>query len=207
MNNKFASLILALALVFSLSLTVFAQDDMSNEPGDVAPMTAADPDADTIYNETSDATIEAITDNSDEFYGTIVTIEGTVTNFLSPTIFEVGEEEVLTNSYVLVANNSSHAFPASMIEGTVIRVTGRVLPSYDVANNDGWTYEPYGMAMNDSEMATEEAMGMDGMQRMNVVDFIYRGYIPGTFGQHTVLEVLNVENVEIMSYEDLIGTN
>jgi hypothetical protein len=213
MNFKLGRLLLLIVAVFSLTIVTAAQDD---DFEDVDTIVVVDPDPAVVVDESSDAAIEAITDNSEDYYGAVVTIDATVSNFLSPRIFEVGEEELLTNSRVLVVNNSSQALPSSLIEGTVVRVTGRVHPSYDVINNGyDWTYEPYGDAMSDEdmntdEMATEEAdmmqdSTMEG-SRMNLVSFVHAGYIPGAFGQHTVLEVLNVENVEIVSYEDLITT-
>ncbi len=201
MSFKFIRLLMVIAAVFSLTAVAVAQDEEENFD-DVDTLIVVDPDPAVVVDASSDATIEAITDNSPDYYGALVTINATVSNFLSPRIFEVGEEELLTNSRVLVVNNSSQALPTSLIEGTSVQITGRVHPSYDaIENGYDYAYEPYAAAM-DSEMESEE---MDE-RRMNLVSFVQAGYIPGAFGQHTIVEVLNVENVDILRYDGLITT-
>jgi len=220
MNSTFRKFLLLIIAVFSLSVVAVAQEDDATGFDDVDTINYEDPAVEDLESETTDETIVAITDNSDDYYGAVVSIEGTVVNFLSPNIFEVGEVGALTNSRVLVVNNSSHTLSPDLIEGTVIRVTGRVLPSHDVIQ-DGydWTYEPF--HADDAMMAeeateepmmegTEEAMEEDMMSmegRMNLVSFVQAGYIPGAFGQHTLLEVLNVESIEVMDYTGLIATD
>jgi hypothetical protein len=184
--------------VLGLTSVVVAQDDQVGEDlTGVETMVYVDPDPVVITDMTSDATIEAITDNSTDYYGAIVTVEGEVNNMVGTRLFEISEDEFLSDSRVLVANNSSETFPAQMVEGMLVRVTGRVQPSYDIYQGDqAWTYTPFDE--NAEQIQIEE--GQSG--RLNMVSFIHSGYVPEVFGQHTILEVLNIENVEIMGYDD-----
>jgi hypothetical protein len=214
--NKILRTFLATLLLLTTSALVFAQDatstpdpEMDMTPtdeqttfNDVAWVYYVDPDVTTMSQVTNTETLANITDNSQDYYGAVVTIEGSLINFVGSRMFEVGEEALVTNSNVLVVNNSSQPLPASLIEGVDVRITGRVLPSYDVVQDDAnWVYTPFDAAM------TEDAQSQEGNQnngRLNMVDFVHSGYIPGVFGGHTVFEVLNVENIEVLNYEGLI---
>jgi len=170
---------------------------------DVSRVYYVDPDASTINMETSDETIEAITDNSEDYYGAVVTVQGTLLNFVGSRIFELGEDEILTNSNVLVVNNSNQPFPSSLVEGVALQVTGRVVPSYDYVQDDtAWTYTPY-----DEAMAADAQNNQNGNGRLNMVNFVHTGYIPGVFGSHTIFEVLNVENITVLDYDGLIASD
>lgn len=187
---------IALIVALSFTLTVGAQDDEIDDDYfvDVDTYTYADPDPNDVIDMTSDATIEAITDSSADYYGALVTFEGTLSNFVGTRIFEVMEDELLTDSIVLVVNNSSNAFPSELVEGTLVRVTGRVHPSYDEFNEgDTYVYAPF-----DENAPTSETA------HMNMISFVHNGFVPEEFGEHTLVEVLNVENVEIIGYDDLL---
>lgn len=160
---------------------------------DVDPAPFVDPDPAIVTDVTEDATIEAITDDSAAYYDTVVTIEGTLSNFISPRLFEMREEETFTDSIVLVVNNSSQPFPPELLEGARLRVTGRVQPSYDEYLDSEFVYSPF-----DPNAAEAETT------RLNMIDFVHSGYVPEEFGEHTLFEVLNVENVEVLGYLDLL---
>jgi hypothetical protein len=188
----------AVLLVFGISAVAMAQDDdvITDDDiiTDVDVVTYEDPDVDAITEVTSDETIEAITDDSEAYYGAVVTIEGTLSNFVGTHIFEVSEDELFTNSIVLVVNNSSQAFPSTLVEGALVQVTGRVHPSYDeLLEGYDWAFTPF-----------DENAPQTDTERMNMIDFVHSGYVPEEFGEHTLVEVLNVENVEIIGYDDLL---
>ena len=195
-SGKLLLIIVAILSVFSVS---FAQDDTdpANPFNDVEMVNVADPDVNTVNEQATTANLGDITANSQDYYGSVVTIDGTLTNFVGSQLFEMGDDAVIGGSFVLVANNSSQPFPVGLVEGVTVRVTGRVQPSYDViTNGDTWTYEPF----DPNAQATET-------ERMNMVNFIHRGYIPDAFSQHTILELMNVENIEILDYSNLIANN
>lgn len=199
--SKYLRIVMAMFLLFALSVVVVAQDEIIDEDeffNDVERLVYVDPDPITISDQTSDGTIEAITDDSESYYGVVVTIEGQLVNFVSPRMFSMGEEdELFTNSFVLVVNNSNNDFSAGLVEGADIRVTGRVHPSHDVImDGTDWAYTPF-----DEDAAVEDT------DRMNMVSFAQRGYIPEEFGEHTIFEVLNIDSIEIIGYDDLLAVD
>lgn len=198
----FLRMLMGVLFLLVMASVVMAQDTGINQDdafADVERITYVDPDPIAVTDLTNDETIEAITDDSESYYGAVVTLEGQVSNFISPRIFEVGEEdELFTNSFVLAVNNSAEALPTGLVEEARVRVTGRVHPSFDIINGGyNWTYNPF----ND-DVAADTVQ--EDASRMNMVNFVQNGYVPEAFGQHTILEILNVENIEILGYDDLL---
>lgn len=196
MSKTLRFLIATLLLFVLASLAVAQEDDIVDDAffQDVETVVHADPELVNINNMTQDATIEAITDDSESYYGAVVTFEGTLSNFVGTRIFEVMEDELLTDSIVLVVNNSSQAFPGGLVEGALVRVTGRVHPSYDeFLDDDTYAYTPF-----------DEGAPESDVERTNMIDFVHRGYVPEEFGEHTLIEVLNVESIEVLGYDDLL---
>jgi len=195
--RKLLSIMLMIVMVLGVTSIVFAQDTepmVDDTFTDVDQVFYADPDPVFVTDMANDATIEAITDNSTDYYGAVVTIEAQLMNMIGTRIFELGQAELFSDSRVLVVNNTNETLPASLVEGATLRITGRVHPSYDVVQRDAnWTYTPFDDTLQQQEQG-----------RMNMVNFVHRGYVPDVFGQHTVVELLNVENIEVLGYNNLL---
>jgi len=198
MNAHFAKVLLSLLVFASLSIGTVAQDDPA--PGenfeDVQTIDTVDPDPEAVAEAATNEIIPDITEDSEAYYGSIVTVEGRVNNFVGARVMEVGDADLLDRDMVLVANNSSDPLPANIFEGAVIRLTGRVHPSYEVVSGGlEWTYELF-----DIEAETTE------LERFNIIDLLQKGYLPGAFGSHTIIELMSIENLEVLGYEGLIAT-
>lgn len=193
-----------IALVGTFSLAV-AQDE-NTRYDDVDMITGVDPVAADVSDMAEDATLEGVTSNSPDYYGSVVTFEGNISEFVNSYTFVLGEDATLDNDQVLVINNASHPFNPDVMKGARVQITGRVLPSVE-AVNDGATTE-YDSMFHDDEMMTdedtsEEAMTDDEMNNMamgryNVVQFAQNGHLTEAYDAFTIVEIVNRDNVTII---------
>lgn len=109
--------------------------DMEERYDGVDTINGRDPSAQDIEGMTVDGTLEDVTANSPDFYGSVVTLEGYVGEFVNSYTFSLGENATLDNDLVLVINNSSHPLRADVMVGAKIQVTGRVHPSLEAVND------------------------------------------------------------------------
>ncbi|MCC6616374.1 MAG: hypothetical protein IT320_23070 [Anaerolineae bacterium] len=99
----------------------------------VMPVNAQEPPATT--------TLEEVTADSASFYGSEVTIEGLVETFLNVNMFVLSEGAALDDDRVLVINNSGQPFPADVVVGAHVLVTGVIHPSRGEYHEGGMTVE------------------------------------------------------------------
>jgi hypothetical protein len=139
----------------------------------------------------------------------VVTLEGEIGEFVNSYSFALGESATIDNDLVLVINNATEPFPPEIIVETFVRVTGRVHPS-EVAINEGAQTDFGSLFTLDywnerqAELTTAEQAGVE---RQNIVDYYYYGEVPypDGFDNYTIIEVLNVENVEFLGRINEIG--
>ena len=131
---KVKALVVALGImVLTVGAAVVAQDRSNGHiyegyTGEV--LTFNDPDPMEVESMVAtEGTLEAVTADSANWYGQVVTLEGEIGDFVNARIFSLGEGATLDNDQVLVVNNSSHAFPPEVIQEARVRVTGRIHPS------------------------------------------------------------------------------
>ncbi|MCA9912122.1 MAG: hypothetical protein KC496_02180, partial [Anaerolineae bacterium] len=182
MSFKLSKVLLLLMAFTMLSLVVTAQEEPIPEENfeQVQTIDTVDPAPEVVAENATNEIISDITENSEAFYGVMVTIEGRVNNYIGARVFEMGDDDLLSRNMVLVANNSSEPLPANLFEGAYVRLTGRVHPSYDVVSSGmDWSYELF-----DPEIETTSEL-----ERFNMVDLIQRGYVPNDFGSHTIIEL------------------
>lgn len=138
-------------------------------------------------------TLEEITSNSSDYYGEQVIIEGFVNRFVNVDSFILGENATVDNDQVLVINNSGNYLPANLFSDDQVVVTGLVHRSLD--SEDG-NNQPEAEATEDSDMSsdTEETdMMAEGMSTMAMY---YAGQFPQAYSEYTVIEVIDIANVE-----------
>lgn len=159
--------VIVLSLVaLALGAVVVAQDGTTDSiwegfTGEV--LTFHDPDpAEVEGMVVTDGNLEAVTSDSENWYGQIVTLEGTVQDFVNARIFAVGEDALLDSDQVLVVNNSTIALPPEVMEGARIRVTGRIHPSL-VAVEEG-AQTDFGALFTEAngQVGQVDQAGMDG---------------------------------------------
>lgn len=210
MKKRYLVLTLVMFIIGSFSVA-FAQEDMTSpdpEMNDIDVIIYNDPTAQEVFDLSVDgATIESVTSESDEYYGEIVTLEGEIGEFVNSRIFALGESAAIDNDLVLVVNNSSETFdPRIMAEAHVI-VTGRVHPSV-VAINEG-AQTDFGALFTVEEAEYDEettATMMEEQGRRNMVQFAQNSYLAPGFDNYTIIEVVNIDNVEFVNFgRDDIG--
>lgn len=201
---------IAFLLIACSAFVIVAQDDM-NETDTVAEypevdiIVGADPIADDIFADADgDATIQSVTDESDQYYGGIVTLEGVVGDFVNARAFALGEGATIDNDLVLIVNNSRNAFDARIIQEARVRVTGRVHPSQVALNEGAMTDFGSLFTPEDGDFALEDnsimAMNSDERSRLDMVDWVQNGYFPEGFENYTIIEIVNAGNVEFIEF-------
>ncbi|MBZ0292741.1 MAG: hypothetical protein K8L99_09295 [Anaerolineae bacterium] len=130
---KLRSLVL-LICVFALSAEslVIAQDAATDDViagTDVTWINWNDPNPQQLTDISADANIEDVTNDSADYYGSVVTLEGEIGDFINSRMFALGEGATLDNDLVLVVNNSTQSFSPEIMKEAHVTVTGRVHPS------------------------------------------------------------------------------
>lgn len=154
-----------------------------------------DPVADAIFGETEETSLEAVTANTDDFYGDVITLEGEIGEFINLRSFALGESAALDNDLVLVLNNSNTHFDPEIVTEARVRVTGRVYPSITAVEEGAQTN--FGAIFDEADENMYEPES-DAASRVDMLQFYYDGWLPQGFNNYTVLEILNVENVEFI---------
>jgi len=200
--TRFAMAFVGLAALLIAIVPTIAQDGGEMMQDDAyAMLENPDPLADAVFGEAETATIQSVTTSSDDFYGSVVTLEGEIGEFINVRAFALGESAAIDNDLVLVVNNSSQDFDPRIVMESFVRVTGRVHPSIEAIENGAQT--DFGALFTDDGMYMAQS---DAQSRPNMLDFYYSGWLPNGFNNYTVIEVLNVENVEFLELgQDEIG--
>ena len=173
MFNKLLSMLFVTAVMLSALWIVSAQDDT---------MTLV-------------TTLEELTADSAEFYGETVSLEGTIVEFVNSSSFVIGEDAAIDDDRILVLNNSGEVLPIQLFRGEFIVVTGVVHGSLEVHVD-----EMMGEADNEMDDESEEVDHMD--EAVDVLNYYLTGNFPSDFDGFTVLEIVDIENVDFIVEED-----
>jgi len=204
-NRKHLSITLVLSALFALlvALPLVAQDD-----ADTFTMTDhPDPSADEVMGMANpEANLESVTSDSESYWGSVVTLEGEVGEFVNSYVFALGESAAIDNDLVLVINNSSEPFDPRIMNEAFVTVTGRVYPSIEAVNDGAsWDFDNLFMEdMDGDEMEDEETEDSDMEEdmmsnvdhsRIDLLSFHYDGWFAEGYENYTIIEVLNADNV------------
>lgn len=135
--------------------------------------------------------IEEVTAQSEEFYGSIVTVEGKIEAIVSAQIFVLGEDAMIDDDQILMVNNTGEEFTPFMLQDSRVRVTGMVVPSYEEV-----LAEQEAEATPEVAMETTQEATMDGQQMEEIEDYtqiVYSGLLPEKYDTYTIIKVEAVE--------------
>jgi hypothetical protein len=121
---------------------------------------------DALANAT-ETTIQEVTDNSNEFYGEFVTMDGEIGEFVNSYAFALGQSAAIDNDLVLVVNQSGEPFPPEIMTEARVTVTGRVHPSL-IAVEEGAQTDFGGIFTGDT--AVEDTIEAAGEEVAEEVD-------------------------------------
>jgi hypothetical protein len=121
---------------------------------------------DALANATQ-TTIQEVTDNSNEFYGEFVTMDGEIGEFVNSYAFALGQSAAIDNDLVLVVNQSGEPFPPEIMTEARVTVTGRVHPSL-IAVEEGAQTDFGGIFTGDT--AVEDTIEAAGEEVAEEVD-------------------------------------
>lgn len=106
-----------LLILFTLPLTVSAQDATATPPAEDIP------------------TLESVTADPALYYGQEVAFEGVVAELVNTRSFVLGEGAAIDDDQVLVLNNSGQEFNIGLTRDARVLVTGVIYPAFD---QGGW---------------------------------------------------------------------
>jgi hypothetical protein len=116
MDRKFIVALLAIAALFSLPFAIAAQDAAP----ELVPVTVGD-----------------LVRDPGLYVGQTVIIEDTISEYINPQSFLLGEDAAIGEARVLVVNTSGHPLPFTMFAGDRVVVTGVVHPSLQMRLDNG----------------------------------------------------------------------
>ena len=207
-KKLFAILLTVIAVLGTLSI-VIAQDVIEQQYDNVDMINGHDPSSDDVFGMAVNATLEDVTSNSTDYYGSVATIEGYVGEFLNAYAFTLGENAALDNDLVLVINNSSKPFNPDVMNGAHIQITGRVHPSLEAVTDgieaeygsmftDDMTLTPVSGTADTDEMMDDNMMGYMSISRHNLVQFAQQGYFADKYDNYTIVEIVNRDNLSVL---------
>lgn len=206
--RKLTVTFIALLVVISAFSIVGAQEE--NRYDGVDMITGTDPDATEVQGMATESSLEDVTANSPDFYGAVVTIEGTISEFVNSYTFVLGEDATLDNDQVLVINNASHPYRPEVMTGARVRITGRVLPSVQAVNDgvdsnyDSMFHDDMMTAVSGTDDMMDDTM-MHSTNRYDVVQFAQRGYFADHYDDYTIVEIVNRDNLELVEQVNASG--
>jgi hypothetical protein len=141
MNKKFMLALLAIAAILSLPFVIAAQDATP----ELVPVTAGD-----------------LVGDPGLYVGQTVIIEDTISEYINPQSFLLGEDAAIGEARVLVVNTSGQPLPFTMFAGDRVVVTGVVHPSLQMRLDNGEVTLPEDR-LAFRQGYTSPDMDMDGM--------------------------------------------
>lgn len=159
--TRYARITMIFVIVLGIFSIVYAQDPPMNDYGGVTRIEGHDPTASEVFGMATDATIEEVTGDHETYYGTVVTLDGYVAEFISSNIFVLDEEATLDNDKVLVVNNSSYTLPPEIMKDAHLNITGLVHPSMAETADGVVDNAPSLFVMGDVDMDSDVDTDMD----------------------------------------------
>ncbi len=134
----------------------------------------------------TEVSLENLTNDTDEWYGEVVSVEGVITQFMNINIIVLGEDVPIDDDQVLVINTSGEFFDPMLINGARVNITGLVRRSFE--DNV------------DSLEEFEEQVEWEGdeMSVDNPMTSLYDGSLPDDFNGYTVIELQDMRGVTVI---------